>query len=75
MDHVGALEPLATALAADGYELGVTVTGPGAARLVVVAGKDACAECLIPQAMFVDIASRRLAEALGGTWDVEVVYP
>jgi hypothetical protein len=75
LDHEGALEPLATALAADGYQLGVTVTGPGAARVVVVAGTDACAECLIPQEMFADIAGRRLQEALGGTWVVEVVYP
>jgi hypothetical protein len=75
LDHVGALEPLTTALAADGYELVVTVTGPGAARLVVAAGEDACAECLVPQQLFVDIARRRLEEALGGTWAVEVVYP
>jgi hypothetical protein len=75
LDHLEALEPLVTALAADGYEMHVAVTGPGAARLVVVAGKDACAECLVPEKIFADIAGRRLEEALGGTWAVEVVYP
>ena len=75
MDHEGALEPLATALAADGYSLGVTVTGPGAARLVVRPEEDACADCLVPREIFADIAGRRLTEALGGTWVVEVVYP
>jgi hypothetical protein len=75
LDHVGALEPLATALAADGYVLRVTVTGPGALRLDVRAGDDACADCLVPRDVFADIAGRRLAEASGAPWTVEVVYP
>jgi hypothetical protein len=75
LDHVDALEPLVTALAADGYGLLVTITGPAAVRLDVRAGEGACRECLVPRDVFADIAGRRLADALGGTWAVEVVYP
>jgi len=54
--------------------LRVTVTGPGALRLDVRAGDDACADCLVPRDVFADIAGRRLAEASGAPWTVEVVY-
>jgi hypothetical protein len=70
-----ALEPLAEALLADGYELRATQTADRAARVEVVPTPDACADCLVPQDVFTAIISTRLTEVLHGSWQVEVVYP
>jgi len=75
MGLTDALEPLADALAADGYELRATETGARAARVEVIATPDACADCLVPQDVFGAIIRTRLSEVLSGSWDVEVVYP
>lgn len=69
-----ALAPLSHTLAADGYRLVAAVTGPGAVRLEVEAGPDACAECLVPKEVFSGIAAQRLA-ATGGHWDIDLRYP
>jgi hypothetical protein len=70
-----ALKPLADALEADGYRLEVAVFGPSAVRLEVRATPQACADCLVPMDVFAGIAGRRLAEATGSTWFVDIVYP
>ena len=75
MGVTAALEPLAEALLADGYELHATQTADRAARVDVVATPDACADCLVPQDVFAAIIRTRLNEVLSGTWHVEVVYP
>jgi hypothetical protein len=72
---VDALEPLADALLADGYELRATETGERTARVEVVATPDACADCLVPPDVFGAIIRTRLSEVLSGAWAVEVVYP
>jgi hypothetical protein len=75
MSVTTALEPLADALLADGYELRATQTADHAARIEVVATPDACADCLVPQDVFAAIIRTRLGEVLRGTWQVDVVYP
>jgi hypothetical protein len=75
MGVTAALEPLAEALLADGYELRATQTADRSARVEVVATPDACADCLVPQDVFTAIISTRLTEVLQGTWQIEVVYP
>ena len=45
----GALETLRKSLQADGFDLKVEGFKEGVASVVVVAGPDACSECLIPQ--------------------------
>lgn len=76
-DPAAALAPMAETLALDGYQLSVEVVepaGPGTSptvRLVVVAGEDACEECLVPEELFASIA----ANALGPGWTVDVRYP
>jgi hypothetical protein len=75
MGVVDALEPLADALLADGYELRATQTAERAARVEVVPTADACEDCLVPRDVFGAIIRTRLAEVLSGTWQVEVIYP
>ena len=70
-----ALEPFATALRADGYELRAAATGDHAVGVEVVATADACADCLVPQDVFASIIRTRLAQVLDGAWTVEVSYP
>lgn len=57
----GALAPMASALAADGYELDIVVDDR-AVRLHVRPGEEACADCLVPPAVLEGMA----ADALGG---------
>jgi hypothetical protein len=75
MGVTAALEPLAEALLADGYELRATQTDERGARVEVVATPEACADCLVPQDVFMAIIRTRLTEVLSGDWQVEVVYP
>lgn len=70
-----ALEPLADALLADGYELRAIQIGDRAARVEVIPTPEACEDCLVPRDVFGAIIRTRLAEVLSGTWEVEVVYP
>ncbi len=71
-----ALATTVDTLAADGYRLDISVPdtpegSPAKVRLVVTAGPDACAECLVPKQLFSEIASA----ALGGRFDIELRYP
>ena len=75
MTPAEALSPLSQALAADGYELGVEVLDVHAVRLDIKATESACEECLVPKELFAAMAGKRLQDASGATWAVEVVYP
>lgn len=44
-----ALQPIRNSLQADGFDLKVEAFEDGVASVVVVAGPEACIECLIPQ--------------------------
>lgn len=70
-----ALAAFATGLAADGYALEVIGTDSGGLRVEIVAGPDACADCLIPQEMFSDMLSARLASQGVEFSELSLVYP
>ncbi len=69
-----AVTPLRTALGADGYELHVEAEG---SRMIlrIVAGPEACEDCLVPPAVMEPMISQVLedAGASGVEWDL--VYP
>lgn len=66
---------VAGALEADGYRLAVSAPTMDQLRVEIIAGPDACEECLIPKAMM----EKMLESALGGaglaSLPLEVVYP
>ena len=47
-----ALRPIRNSLQADGFDLKVEVVENGVVSLVVVAGPEACLDCLIPEEHF-----------------------
>ena len=47
-----ALRPIRNSLQADGFDLKVEVVEDGIVSLVVLAGPEACLECLIPEEHF-----------------------
>lgn len=71
-----ALAPMSDMLAADGYSLALSQPAGADARLTieVVAGPDACEECLVPKDIFQAIATKYLNEK-GLTPEVDIVYP
>jgi hypothetical protein len=74
--YAKALQPLESTLAADGYLLRVE-SNPAVDNeliLTVMAGPDACEECLVPAELFTDIVTRHLADT-GLHPSITVVYP
>ena len=59
----GALQGLRDVLGADGYRLDYAVEGERALLVSVLAGPDACADCLVPEPVMAGI----LADALSAT--------
>jgi hypothetical protein len=59
----GALQGLRDMLGADGYTLAWSVTGQDRVQVQILAGEDACAECLVPLPVIEGIMS----DALGPT--------
>jgi hypothetical protein len=57
-----AIEPLAVGLRADGYDVEVGVQG-GDVAIRVVAGPEACEECLVPKPLMATILSQALTDA------------
>ena len=74
-DAAAALAPLADALRADGYELTVEQVAPDL-QLTVSATPDACAECLVPKAIFKDMAAMALKDhGVMVAGDIKISYP
>ena len=74
---VAALAPVAAMVAADGYLLEVARAVEGTVAVSVVATAEACAECLVPPAVFAGFVHQHLASA-GldiAPEDVLVAYP
>ena len=69
----GPLGQLRSMLEADGYGVEWRPTGPASIELEIVAGADACEECLVPKAVMLGIAGNLLAPA--GVTASEIVYP
>jgi hypothetical protein len=59
----GALQGFRDMLASDGYELRWSLSSPGRVVVQILAGPDACAECLVPRPLMEAIMS----DALGPT--------
>lgn len=70
-----ALIPFSAGLAADGYSLEVTRSGSGGLTVEIVAGRDACEDCLIPEEMFKGMISSRFVSEGVGFSDLALVYP
>lgn len=75
MNVTAALQPLAEALEANGYELRADVIGERAARVEVVAAEGVCGECLVPKEMFGGMVVAQLEEQLSESWTIELLYP
>jgi hypothetical protein len=57
----GALQGFRDMLAADGYDLNWSLQGPGKVQIRIVAGQDACADCLVPLPVIEGIMTDALA--------------
>jgi hypothetical protein len=57
----GALKGFRDMLAADGYDLNWSVSGQDKVQIRIVAGPDACADCLVPLPVIEGIMSDALA--------------
>jgi hypothetical protein len=69
-----ALRPLGEGLEHDGYALAVAVRDAGVA-LRIVAGPEACEECLVPKELMAALATQALADAGLSPGRLEIVYP
>ncbi len=65
------LRDLRAALAADGYDLSVE-TEAGGLLVMVTAGEQACADCLVPKPLMLNILRDRLGASAPS---IRLVYP
>ena len=72
---VSALRPFVSGLAADGYTLEVSLSSAGSLWVEIVAGPDACEDCLIPKQMFTGMIFSRLNSQGVDFSDLALVYP
>jgi hypothetical protein len=70
----GALAGLRQAFAADGYDLQVEDIADGVARIRIVAGPDACEDCLVPKTIMSGLMQTSLA-GVPEVKQVELIYP
>jgi hypothetical protein len=70
----GALAPIASALAADGYELSATREG-SMLNVSVAAGPEACQECLVPKDLMAQMIRTALSNAGLAAASVNLTYP
>jgi hypothetical protein len=69
-----ALRPIGEGLEQDGYQLAVAVDDAGVA-LRIVAGPEACAECLVPKDLMGALAAQALGDAGLAPGRLEIAYP
>jgi hypothetical protein len=69
-----ALQPAVEILESDGFGLEVGESG-GAARVQIVAGADACHDCLIPRDVMLMMLQQMVADAGLPPTDIDLVYP
>ena len=69
-----ALQGLAESCSADGYSMNVESVEAGRLRIVVEAGAEACAECLIPRELFEGMISNSLPPG-SDISHIDLIYP
>jgi len=75
IDAGTALAPLATAMQADGFEM-IVESEANSIVLTISATPDACAECLIPKAIFKSMATKALDDSgVQIPGEITIVYP
>lgn len=67
------LEKLRSMLAPDGYDLVVAAQREGVVDLEVVAGAEACSDCLVPKEVFAQVVAQYLGPS--GLQLGELAYP
>ena len=72
---VAALHPFSSGLEADGYSLEVELTDGDGLRVEIVAGPEACDDCLIPREMFTGMIASTLNSKGLAFEQVTLVYP
>lgn len=72
---VSALQPFSSGLAADGYSLEVSLPHGDGLQVEIVAGPDACDDCLIPKEMFAAMISTTLDSQGLAFGELTLVYP
>lgn len=68
------LAGLQQSLRGDGYDLVIDAANSGL-KIIVSAGPDVCAECLVPPDIFESIVSSTLKRGDLDVSDIEIVYP
>jgi hypothetical protein len=74
-DIEAALEPMVSALKADGYLAQMKLPSDDLLFFEIVAGPGACEDCLIPKSMMAEMLGSSLQKAGAGSLQVELVYP
>jgi hypothetical protein len=69
-----ALEPITTALAADGYQLTAVIRGASVA-IRIEAGPAACPDCLVPKSLMEGMIGRALSAAGASVSGIDLRYP
>ena len=72
---VSALQPFSSGLQADGYSLQVGLADGDGLQVEIVAGPDACEDCLIPKEMFTPMIISTLNSKGLAFEKVTLVYP
>ena len=72
---VSALHPFSSGLDADGYSLQVGLADGGGLHVEIVAGPEACEDCLIPKEMFTPMIVSTLNSKGLAFEQVTLVYP
>jgi len=69
-----AVEVTRTMLAQDGYDVRLERASPGELHLAIIAGPEACEECLVPKEILSGIIEANLPPEMAGT-RVLLTYP
>jgi hypothetical protein len=70
-----ALDPMVSALNADGYVMQITSPEAGQVQCEIVAGPAACVDCLVPKSMMTQMIETSLRSAGVEVTDLRLIYP
>lgn len=69
------IQGIAAALGADGYDLSVEVPAEGRVTARIVAGPEACADCLVPKRVMGGLLAQAIGDPAIGEDAIDLVYP